>query len=127
VHNEAERRVLGRRGPQTAKDLRTAAQGRWQDVQDRTQLRALGDEALEDAWRDAALLWAEETGARALHDLGWEEVQAAREQGAGALAVAVQAYDAAHQASRARQQTRAWEGMVDDLQALRQRLNNQWC
>ena len=109
MHNEAERRVLGRRGHQAAKDLRPAAQGRWQDVQDRTQLRVLGDEALEDAWRDAALLWAEETGARALHDLGWEEVQAV------------------HQASLARQQTRAWEGMVDDLQALRQRLNNQWC
>jgi hypothetical protein len=123
VHNEAERRVLGRLGHQAAKDLRTAAQGMWQDVQDRTQLRALGDEALEDAWRDAALLWAEETGARALHDLGWEEVQAAREQGAVALAVAVQAYDAAHQAYLARQQTRAWEGMVDDLQALRQRLD----
>lgn len=53
-------------------------------------LMDLGREADEDTWRDAVLLWAEETGARALQEVGWEAVQEAREAGDEALEAAVQ-------------------------------------
>src|SRR5262249_20571069 len=122
--NTVAARELQRIGRAVVQDMRTRVEGVWADLHEAETLRMVGTEVLEDAWRAAALLWAEETGARALYDLGWDEVQAAREQGGVGVTGAVQAYEAAHQASYARQQTPAWEGMVDDLQALRQRLES---
>ena len=71
----------------------------------------------DDAWRDAVLLWAEEQGARALRDVGWEAVQEAREAGHEAL-------DAAWQARWQRlAQAQAWPNLAQDLEALARQLD----
>jgi len=66
---------------------------------------------------DAVLLWAEEQGARALRDVGWEAVQEAREEGHEALAAAV------HERWRAAQ-ARTWTSLEEDLQALARQLDD---
>jgi hypothetical protein len=63
------------------------------------------------------LLWAEEQGARALRDVGWEAVQEAREAGHEAL-------DAAWQARWQRlAQAPAWPNLAQDLEALARHLD----
>jgi pimeloyl-ACP methyl ester carboxylesterase len=67
---------------------------------------------------DAMLLWAEEQGARALRDVGWDAVQDAREEGHEALAAAVHERWLAAQA-------RTWTRLEEDLQALARQLGPQ--
>jgi arylsulfatase A-like enzyme len=63
------------------------------------------------------LLWAEEQGARALRDVGWEAVQEAREEGHEAL-------NAAWQARWQRlAQAQAWPNLAQDLEALARQLD----
>jgi hypothetical protein len=63
------------------------------------------------------LLWAEEQGARALRDVGWDAVQDAREEGHEALAAAVHERWLAAQA-------RTWTSLEEDLQALARQLDD---
>jgi hypothetical protein len=81
------------------------------------RLRDVGSEAADDAWRDAVLLWAEEQGARALRDVGWDAVQDAREEGHEALAAA------GHERWLAAQ-ARTWTSLEEDLQALARQLDD---
>jgi hypothetical protein len=96
---------------------RSTAQEIWRDAQDEQRLRDVGNEAADDAWRDAVLLWAEEQGARALRDVGWEAVQEAREEGHEAL-------DAAWQERWQRlAQAQAWPNLAQDMEALARQLD----
>jgi len=92
----------------------TTEQRREQEAQ---RLHERGQEAADDAWRDAVLLWAEEQGARALRDVGWEAVQEAREEGHEALAAAWQERWLAAQA-------RTWTSLEEGLQALARQLDD---
>ena len=115
--NDADARHLLREGRALVGEIRTEVRNVWQGVKDETQLRDLGAEALADAWRDAVLLWAEETGTRRLGEAGWETVHDAREEAQAALDIALRAYEA-------RQQARAWDGMTADLQTLLEQLDH---
>ena len=96
---------------------RSTAQEIWRDAQDEQQLRDVGSEAADDAWREAVLLWAEEQGARALRDVGWEAVQEAREEGHEALAAAWQ------ERWQRLAQAQAWPNLEQDLAALARQLD----
>jgi len=109
--------ALRGQGQQQVQQARTAAQATWRDAQDEQRRRDVGEEAADDAWRDAVLLWAEEQGARALRDVGWEAVQEAREEGHEALAAAWQERWLAAQA-------RTWTSLEEDLQALARQLDD---
>ena len=87
----------------------TPAQRQEQEAQ---RLHERAQEAADDAWRDAVLLWAEETGARALSDVGWEAVQEAREIGQEGL-----------EAELRRVQGAAWGSVEQDLAALARQLD----
>jgi hypothetical protein len=104
---------LGRRSVQ---QTRSTAQESWRGAQDEQRLQDVGSEAADDAWRDAVLLWAEEQGARALRNVGWDAVQDAREEGHEALAAAVHERWLAAQA-------RTWTSLEEDLQALARQLD----
>ena len=109
--------ALRGQGQQQVQQARTAAQATWRDAQDEQRRRDVGEEAADDAWRDAVLLWAEEQGARALRDVGWEAVQEARDEGHEAL-------DAAWQARWQRlAQAQAWPHLAQDLEALARQLD----
>jgi len=89
----------------------TPAQRQEQEAQ---RLHERGQEAADDAWLDAVLLWAEETGARALRDMGWEAVQEAREVGQEGLEAGLR---------RERVVAQEWEGVEQDLAALARQLD----
>jgi hypothetical protein len=78
----------------------------------------VGNEAADDAWRDAVLLWAEEQGARALRDVGWEAVQEAREEGHEALNAAWQ------ERWQRLAQAQAWPNLEQDMEALARQLDD---
>jgi hypothetical protein len=105
---------LGRRSVQ---QTRSTAQEIWRDTTDEQQLRDVGSEAADDAWRDAVLLWAEEQGARALRDVGWDAVQEAREQGHAGLEAAWQ------ERWQRLAQVQAWPHLEQDLEALARQLD----
>jgi hypothetical protein len=97
--------------------VHTAWEGDAGVEQDAQRLLDVGNEAADDAWRDAVLLWAEEQGARALRDVGWEAVQDAREAGHEALQAAWQ------ERWQRLTQAPAWTSLEHDLQALARQLD----
>jgi hypothetical protein len=117
VQDLADAWALRPSGQERVAQVRTAAQDVGHAAQDEQRLRDVGREAADDAWRDAVLLWAEEQGARALHDVGWEAVQDAREEGHEALAAAWQ------ERWQRLAQAQAWPNLEQDMEALARQLD----